>query len=69
MFFAILIYLILLFFIEVVLGSRVDVYSAEVGFEAKCDEVSRISPKQFFTELLPFITLFVLLPLIVLTCS
>jgi len=67
MFFAILIYLVLLFVIEVVLGSSTDVYNAEIGFAANCNEVNHLSPKQFFTRLLPFIALFVLLPLIILS--
>jgi hypothetical protein len=64
MFYIILLYLGILFFIEVVLGSCVDVYNAEVGLAARCEKLKQLSPKQFFTQLLPFIILSAGLPLL-----
>jgi hypothetical protein len=58
----ILFFLVILFVQEVVLGSSTEVYNAEIGYEAKCDRVTRITTKQFFTELLPIITLCLILP-------
>jgi hypothetical protein len=67
MIFAILVWLVMLFLINVILGSSIDVYNAEIGYEAKCDQPTRLSVKQFFTELLPIIALFVILPLFLLS--
>jgi hypothetical protein len=47
--------LVLLFLIEVVFGSGHDIYHAEIGCEADCRRPSRLSTKQFFLELLPFL--------------
>ena len=66
MMYVILIVLVL-FVIEVMLGSCLDVYNAEIGYEAKCDQPSRLSMKDFFTQLLPVILLFVILPFIFLS--
>ncbi|GAB6191388.1 hypothetical protein [Desulfocastanea catecholica] len=59
--------ILVLFVIEVVLGSCIDVYNAEIGYAAKCDQPTRLSPKHFFTQLLPIILLFVILPFILLS--
>jgi len=66
MLYVILIVLVI-FVIEVMLGSCIDVYNAEIGYEAKCDQPTRLSLKHFFTQLLPIILLFVVLPFILLT--
>jgi len=60
----ILVYIVLLYFTEVVLGSCEDVCNPEVGYEASCDNLIKLSNKQFFSYLLPFIFLFVVLPLL-----
>lgn len=66
MMYVILIVLVL-FVIEVLQGSCIDVYNAEIGYEAKCDQPTRLSLKQFLTQLLPIILLFVILPFILLS--
>jgi hypothetical protein len=48
----------------VLLGSSSEVYNAEIGREAKCDQPTRLSVKQFFLELLPVITLAAIFPLV-----
>jgi hypothetical protein len=63
----ILILLVILFVEEVLLGSSTEVYNAEIGYEAKCDQPTRLSIKQFFTELVPIITLCLILPSLLLS--
>lgn len=62
MFYIILLYIVILYFIEVVLGSCANVYNPEVGYEGNCANLTKLSNKQFFLHLLPFILLFVVLP-------
>jgi hypothetical protein len=50
------------FFIEVVLGSSVDVYNSEIGYVSHCQNAKRFSLKQFFFELIPFFALIIGLP-------
>ncbi|MBU0960880.1 MAG: hypothetical protein KKD01_06235 [Proteobacteria bacterium] len=64
MFAVIVLYLVILFFVEVVLGSCADVYNSEVGYESSCVKVTRLTSKQFFTHLLPVILLFAVFPLL-----
>jgi hypothetical protein len=62
--------LVLLFLIEVVFGSGHDIYHAEIGCEADCRKTSRLSVKQFFLELLPFLACCLLgIYLLVSACS
>ncbi len=60
---AIIVWLVVLFIINVLFGSCIDMYDAEIGYEAKCDHPTRLSVKHFFTEFLPIITLLVILPI------
>lgn len=55
MFFLFLLYVVLLYLIEVVAGSSAEVYNAEVGCDPGCDKVTRLSARQFFAHLLPFV--------------
>ena len=55
---AILVYLVVLFVLEVQLGSSTDVYNAEVGYEASLGQATKLSLKQFFIQLLPVSLLF-----------
>ena len=57
-------YLILLYLLEAMVGSSVDVYNAELGYEAGCEKTTRLSNRQFFTQLLPFIFLSIGVPLL-----
>lgn len=58
---------VILFVNEVILGSSTEVHNAEIGYEAKCDQPTRLSAKQFFTELLPLVTLCIILPSLLLS--
>jgi hypothetical protein len=49
----ILLYLIVLFVLEVRLGSSTGVYNAEIGYEVNFDQAAKLSQKQFFIQLLP----------------
>lgn len=57
-----LLYIVFLFFIEVVLGSSADTYYAEIGYEGGCKSFTQLPKKQFFTQLLPIILFFALFP-------
>ena len=50
---AILFYLVVLFLLEVILGSDIGVYNPEIGYEAHVERVTRLSAKRFFGHLLP----------------
>ncbi len=50
---AILLYLVVLFILEVLFGSNTGAYNAEIGYQASSGQETRLSPKQFFLELLP----------------
>jgi hypothetical protein len=49
-----LVYIAVLFVFEVVCGSSNSVYNPEIGCAAHCDQATRLSPKLFFTQLMPF---------------
>ncbi len=51
---AILSYLVVMFIFEVLYGSSVGVYNAEIGYEVSSDQLTQLSQKQFFLQLLPF---------------
>jgi hypothetical protein len=51
---AMLSYLVVMFIFEVVYGSSVGVYNAEIGYESSSDQLTQLPPKQFFLQLLPF---------------
>jgi hypothetical protein len=53
MLFIILLIVITFYVIEVVLGSSATVYNCEIGYESYCEEPKKLSPKQFFCELIP----------------
>jgi hypothetical protein len=63
----IMLFLVILFVEEVLLGSSTEVYNAEIGYEAKCDQPTRLSAKQFFAELVPIVTLCFILPSLLLS--
>jgi hypothetical protein len=53
MVYLILFIVIIYFLIEVVLGSSVDVYNSEIGYESSFQNSKKLSPKQFFWGLIP----------------
>jgi hypothetical protein len=53
MLFIILLIVIILYVIEVAIGSSATVYNCEVGYESCCEEPKKLSLKQFFCELIP----------------
>jgi hypothetical protein len=55
MLYIILLFVIILYAIEVKLGSSVDVYNSEIGYESCCGEPKKLSVKQFFFELIPLL--------------
>jgi hypothetical protein len=63
----ILLWIVILFIKEVLLGSGTEVYNAEIGYEATFDQADRLSSKEFFTELIPFIIFFAVLPILLLS--
>ena len=52
-----LIFFVTLFFLEVVFGSCLETYNAEIGFAADCKKIEKLSVGQFFFQLLPFAAL------------
>ena len=62
-----LLWIVILFIKEVLLGSSTGMYNAEIGREASFDEPARLSSKEFFTELIPFIILSAVLPILLLS--
>ncbi len=59
-----LLVLALAYIFDVLLGSCVGVYNSEIGYDNNCGEVKRLSHKQFFTELMPFIIFTIGIPLL-----
>jgi hypothetical protein len=53
MIYTILLIVIILYVIEVALGSGATVYNCEIGHASCCKEPQKLSPKQFFCELIP----------------
>ena len=60
---ALLLWLAMLFVVEVVLGSHTDVFHAEIGLTAPCEQRVRLPARCFFAEFLPAL-LAVMLPLL-----
>ncbi len=58
-----LVFLALLYFIEVISGSSLGVYNPAIGFESNCENMQKLSNKEFFTKLLPFFILSICIPL------
>ncbi len=52
---AALLYILLASVIEVVLGSSSTVYNGELGMDATCDKVQRLSQREFFGRYLPML--------------
>jgi len=50
-----LLYILLAFLIEVVLGSSITIYNAELGMDGPCDKVQRLSSREFFGRYLPIL--------------
>jgi len=50
---------------EVVFGSCTGVYNAEIGYVSNCEQIKKITQKQYFTELLPILIFAVGLPLLI----
>ena len=48
---------------DVLLGSCVGAYNSWIGYENNCEDMKRLSHKQFFTELMPFIIFAIGIPL------
>ncbi len=57
MFIVLLIFFVVLFLLEVVFGSCLEVYNAEIGFAADCKKIEKLPAGQFFFQLLPFAAL------------
>lgn len=57
--------LIAAYLCEVVFGSCTGVYNAEIGYENNCEQIDKLTQKQYFTELLPFLIFAVGLPLLI----
>lgn len=51
----VLLYILLASVIEVVFGSSSAVYNAELGMDATCDKVQRLSKREFFGRYLPML--------------
>lgn len=52
-----IIFVVILFFLEVIFGSSREVYNAEIGYPADFQKGRKISIKEFFLRLLPFAAL------------
>ena len=51
---------------EVVFGSCTGIYNAaEIGYESNCERIEKLTHRQYFTELLPFLIISVGLPLLI----
>ena len=48
-----LLYILVAYVIEVVLGSRPGLYNAEIGNDVKCGKRTRLSNREFFFRYLP----------------
>lgn len=65
MFFLILFTILIIAYVcEVIVGSCVGAYNAEIGCESSCDKLKKLTNKEYFTQLMPLIIVFVGLPLI-----
>lgn len=62
-----LLWIVVLFIKEVLLGSSTEVYHAEIGYEATFHQADRLSFKNFSTELIPFIIFAAVLPIVLLS--
>jgi hypothetical protein len=62
MIYIILFIVITYFFIEVVLGSSVGIYNSEIGYESFFHNEKKLSPKEFFFELIPIFAIALCLP-------
>jgi len=47
--------LVSFYLVEVVFGSSPGVYNPELGYDVTCEEMIRITNKQFFLQLLPIV--------------
>ena len=56
-------FLALLYFLEVISGSSLGVYNPVIGFESNCENMQKLSNKEFFTKLLPFSSFSICIPL------
>jgi len=56
--------LITAFLCEVVFGSCTGVYNAEIGYESNCEQIEKLTHKQYFTQLMPIIIIAIGLPLL-----
>jgi hypothetical protein len=57
-------FIIISYFCEVVYGSCTGVYNAEIGYVSNCEQVKKLTNRQYFTELMPFIIFAIGLPLL-----
>jgi hypothetical protein len=57
-------YIIISYFCEVVFGSCKGVYNDEIGYESNCEQVVKLTNKQYVTELMPLIVFAIGLPLL-----
>jgi len=51
------------YIIEVLLGSCTGVYEPEIGYVSSCKEITKLSHREFFTEFLPLLLIFIGIPL------
>ena len=56
-------FLELLYFLEVISGSSLGVYNPAIGFESNCENIQKLSKKEFFTKLIPFFIISICIPL------
>lgn len=50
-----LLYILIAYVIEVVLGSSSTIYNPELGMDAPCDKMQRLSKRAFFGRYLPML--------------
>ncbi|MGW8158906.1 MAG: hypothetical protein ACWGKN_10395 [Desulfoprunum sp.] len=57
MFTLLIIFVVILFFLEVIFGSCLEAYNAEIGYPADFKKEQRLSVQEFLFQLLPFAVL------------
>ena len=49
--------LIATYLLEVVFGTCKSVYNAKIGYESNCEKILKLTNREYFTKIVPFMTI------------